>query len=386
MRDALTGKNSMAGPRIIIAGGATGGHLFPGIAIAEQLREERPGCQLMFVSTGTAIERRVLPKTGFGFKWIATEGIKGRGVMAKARAVIKLAVGMCVAAGIIRRFKPEIIVGMGSYSSAPVVISGWLMGVRIVLHEQNALPGITNRLLSRLADRVFISFQKSAGRFPEGKVRLSGNPVRQDILRAMTKEKTGKPDDNVEFTVFVIGGSQGASRINQAVTESLDYLNKENMFFIHQTGAAEEAEVRQAYNRKGVACLVRAFFDDMAACYRKADFLVCRSGATTVAEVVCLGKPGILVPFPYAADDHQTENARALVDAGGAEMMPERELTGQGIAEKILYYSSHRGVLAEMGRRLRALGRPEAGRIIAEECLALMAKARKRRSFIYSCI
>jgi UDP-N-acetylglucosamine--N-acetylmuramyl-(pentapeptide) pyrophosphoryl-undecaprenol N-acetylglucosamine transferase len=387
MPDAMTEKERLSGPRIIIAGGATGGHLFPGIAIAEHLREERPACQLMFVSTGTAIEKRILSRTGFAFQRIATEGIKGRGLIAKARAVIKLAVGIITAAGLIRKFKPDMIIGMGSYSSAPMVIAGWLLGVHIALHEQNALPGITNRVMSRLADRVFVSFPKTAERWPAEKVRITGNPVRKEILRAMAEDRVMASADSAGFTVFVIGGSQGASRINRAVTGSLAYLTeKENLFFIHQTGETEETAVRRVYQQAGVACRVEAFFDAMAACYTKADLLICRAGATTVAEIVCLGKPAILVPFPYAADDHQTENARALVDAGGVEMIPERELTERLLAEKIAYYASHRAKLKEMGRRLSAAGKPEAGKIIAEECLALMAQAKKRRSVTYSCI
>jgi UDP-N-acetylglucosamine--N-acetylmuramyl-(pentapeptide) pyrophosphoryl-undecaprenol N-acetylglucosamine transferase len=189
-----------------------------------------------------------------------------------------------------------------------------------------------------------------------------------------------------DFTVFIIGGSQGASRINQAVTGALTYLtDKTGFFFIHQTGQAEEEAVRRIYQQAGVACQVAAFIDDMAACYARADLLVCRAGATTVAEIVCMGKPCILVPFPYAADDHQTENARALVEAGGAEMIPERELTERGIAEKIVYYAASRAKLKEMGRRLRAAGKPEAGRIIAGECLALMAATKKRRMVKQAC-
>lgn len=375
-----------SGPRVIIAGGATGGHLFPGIAIAEQLREARPTCDLMFVSTGTAIEKRVLPRAGFNFKRIATEGIKGRGMVGRIRALAKLAAGIVVAGRLIRRFKPDLIVGMGSYSSAPVVICGWLMGVPIALHEQNALPGITNRMLSRLADNIYVSFPKTAGRWPAGKVRITGNPVRKDILRAMTDNSGGAADDGV-FTVLVIGGSQGAGGINRAVTGALAYLTeKKSLFFIHQTGEADEAAVRRRYQQEGVEGRVQAFFDDMADCYSRADFLICRAGATTVAEIVCLGKPAILVPFPFAADDHQTENARALVEAGGAEMIQESELTEQVVAEKISYYAAHRDVLKKMAERLKAIGKPEAGGIIAGECLDLIARAKKRRSIIYSCI
>ncbi len=379
--------SGLAVPKIIIAGGATGGHLFPGIAIAEEFREARPGCQVMFVSTGTAVEKRVLPRTGFDFKRIASEGIKGRGRVAKVRALFKLAVGIVTAGRLIRTFKPDLIVGMGSYSSAPVVIGGWLLGVNVVLHEQNALPGVTNRVLSRLADRVFVSFEKSAGRWPAQKVRLTGNPVRKDILDIMKVDQNKTTDPAAAFTVLVIGGSQGASRINRAVTGALAHLaEKQALFFIHQTGAADETTVRQAYQQQGVNCLVKAFFDDMADCYRRADFLVCRAGATTVAEIVCLGKPALLVPFPFAADDHQTENARALVEAGGAELMVEKDLTETAVAQKIAYYVAHRDRLREMGRRLQAIGRPAAGKIIVNECLALMARAKKRRSFLYACI
>ena len=387
MSDILKGKHGSteSGPRVIIAGGATGGHLFPGIAIAEHLREARPGCELMFVSTGTAIEKRVLPRTGFLFKRIATEGIKGRGPVARVRALAKLTAGIAVAGGLIRRFKPDLIVGMGSYSSAPVVICGWLLGVPIALHEQNARPGITNRMLSRLADRVFVSFAKTAGRWPAEKLRLTGNPVRKDILLAMAADRP-RPETDA-FTVLIIGGSQGAGAINRAVTGSLAHLaEKNNLFFIHQTGEADEAAVRRVYQQEGVNCRVQAFFDDMADCYSRADFLICRAGATTVAEIVCLGKPALLVPFPYAADDHQTENARALVDAGGAEMVPETALTEQAVAEKVAYYAAHRARLKEMAEKLKAIGKPSAGKIIAEECLALMAQAKKRRSFIYACI
>lgn len=373
-------------PGVIIAGGATGGHLFPGIAIAEQLQEVRPACRLMFVSTGTAIERRVLPGTGFAFKRISTEGIKGRGFIARGRALAKLAVGVIAAVRMIRIFKPDLIVGMGSYSSAPMVIGGWLLGVPIALHEQNALPGMTNRMLSRLADRMFLTFPKTADRWPVEKVRITGNPVRKDILRAMT-EKCSKTDAGESFTILIIGGSQGASRINQAVTGALAFVKeKKDLFFIHQTGEADEAAVRLAYQKEDTDCLVQSFFDDMATCYSRADFLICRAGATTVAEILCMGKPCLLVPFPFAADDHQAENARALVDAGGAEMIRETELTARFIAEKISYYAAHRAVLNEMGERLRALGKPGAGKSIADECLALIAQVKKRRSFLYACI
>jgi UDP-N-acetylglucosamine--N-acetylmuramyl-(pentapeptide) pyrophosphoryl-undecaprenol N-acetylglucosamine transferase len=387
MSDGLMDKDGFMGLKIIVAGGATGGHLFPGIAIAEEIKSERPESRVLFVSTGTAIEQRVLPRTGFDYHWIAAEGIKGRGLAAKIRAIMKLATGVYAAVGLIRQFRPDLIIGVGSYSSAPAVIGGWLLGVPVALHEQNALPGITNRLLSRLADRVFVSFQKTTDRFPSKKVRVTGNPVRREILQAMASSGDKRAAEAVGFTVLIVGGSQGARRINEAVTGALVYLkDRRDLFFIHQTGTSEEPAVRAAYQQAGVACRVQSFFDDMAACYDRADLLICRSGATTVAEILCLGKPAILVPFPFAADDHQTENARALAEAGGAELLPEGQLSAPGLAEKISYYAVHRARLAEMGQRLKALARPEAGRRIAAECLTLLAESKKRRAYGQACI
>ncbi len=365
----------------MIAGGATGGHLFPGIAIAESLSEQVPDSTVMFVSTGTDLERGVLPKTGFAFEIIPTEGIKGRGPGATARAVAKLVRGVGRAMLLIRRYRPDIIIGMGGYSSAPMIFGGRLMRVRIALHEQNALPGVSNRLLARFADRVFIALPPAAEQFPADKVILTGNPVRRDIQAAAAGIGSARPDSGGRFTVLILGGSQGAGGINRAVTAALAHLeDKDRYYFVHQTGAADEKTVRDAYRHHGVDARVQPFFEDMAEQYAGADFLICRAGATTVAEITSLGKVALLVPFPYAADDHQTRNAEALTAVAGAEMIQERELTGPLVADKIAWYADHPEKLADMAARARSLGHPGAGRRVVEECLALVAGGRKKQA------
>ncbi len=374
--------------RVIIAGAGTGGHLFPGLAIADSLCEDNPENEVLFVGAGTALEERVLPQSGFAFTKIAAEGLKGRSLLSRIRSIFKLLSGIIRSIGILRRFKPDIVLGMGGYSSAPVVICARLFGVKIVLHEQNALPGMTNRMLSRLADKVCVSQEKAGEKLPIAPAKwvLTGNPVRQELqqLRPEDEFRTGRKN---RFQVFILGGSQGAHSINMAVVGALQYMeNKENFFFVHQTGVADEEAVRREYLQNGVDCLVQSFFTDMGRQYLAADFLICRAGATTVAEMACLGKTGLLIPYPHAADDHQTHNARVLVEAGAAEMIAEKDLSAKLVAEKIAYYAAHRKVLTEMARRLKKLGRPEAGKKVVEECLALLSPAREKRAIFNACI
>lgn len=378
---------SMRGIRVIIAGGGTGGHLFPGIAIAESLQELAPGCRVLFVGTGSPIEARVLPRTGFDFVKITSEGIKGRGSVARVRAVIKLLIGVFTAGRLIRRFSPDIVIGMGGYVSAPVVIAARLLGKKVVLCEQNALPGLTNRLLARFADRVCISHDAAAGRLSARRTLTTGNPVRKDFLRAMGEAKRGSGNGAEKFTVFIVGGSQGAHGINVAVTEALAQLkNQPDLRFVHQTGEADVQMVEQAYAQAGIGAVVKPFFDDMAARYLAADLVVCRAGATTVAEITCMGKTCIFVPFPGAADDHQAFNANALVEANAAEVILQKELTGKKLADRINFYAASPDVLSAMAERSKQLGRPDAGRQVAQVCLSVAAGKKSQREWEYQCI
>jgi UDP-N-acetylglucosamine--N-acetylmuramyl-(pentapeptide) pyrophosphoryl-undecaprenol N-acetylglucosamine transferase len=367
--------------RVVIAGGGTGGHLFPGIAVAEEIRARDPRNRVLFISRGNAFERSALARAGFSLEPIAVEGLKGRGLWNQARALCRLPWGAVQSARRLREFRPDLVIGLGSYSAGPVVLAAWLLRIPIALCEQNTLPGITNRCLARLADRIFISFERTGGGFDPAKTRWTGNPLRREIVDAASgKPATGPSDPHRPFTVLVLGGSQGAHRINTAVAEALDHLTDRcRFFFIHQTGPADEAMAAAAYARSGAAARVQAFFTDMAAQYRQADLVVCRAGATTVAEITALGKAVVFVPFPFAADDHQRLNARRLVDAGAAEMIDEQELTAERLSARIAFYASHPEVLADMAEQAARLGKPNAAHHIVDECYRLVARHATRK-------
>jgi len=361
--------------RIIIAGGGTGGHLFPGIAIAREFMACNPRNQVLFISTGNAMERSVLAGAGFRLKAIQAEGIKGRGIFNQVLAVLKIPWGIAASVRAIRAYRPDVVLGVGSYSSGPVVVGAWLMGIKIALHEQNILPGVTNRLLSRFADRIFVSFENTCIHFKRAKVCVSGNPVRKEILALATDPKTlgPVPPKKDRFRVLVLGGSQGAHPINLAVRETLAHLSDRDRFhFVHQTGIQDEAALKQAYQEAGVAGTVAPFFDDMARQYGQADLIVCRAGATTVAEISVAAKGAIFIPFPHAADNHQELNARALSERGAAEILLQKDLDGRHLARRIEYYAANLQALARMSQRAGALGRPDAARMIVEGCYKLV--------------
>ena len=360
--------------RVVIAGGGTGGHLFPGIAVAEEIRRRSSAHRVLFISRGNAFEREALARAGFALATISVEGLKGRGRWNQLRALGRLPRGLVQALGRLREFKADLVIGLGSYSAGPVVMAAWLRRIPVALCEQNVLPGITNRVLARLADRIFTSFDHTRGGLDPGKVLWTGNPLRRQIVEMAGRTASTGSRPNPAFTVLVIGGSQGAHRINTAVTEALDHLpDRRRFFFIHQTGPADEAVVAAAYRTAATAARVQAFFTDMAAQYLQADLVVCRAGATTVAELAALGRAAVFIPFPYAADDHQRLNARQMVDAGAAEMIDEQDLNGAWLAGRIDFYASHPQVLADRAAQAARLGKPDAARRIVDECCRLVA-------------
>lgn len=362
--------------RVVIAGGGTGGHVFPGIALAQAFISRNSDSRILFVGTGNRFERMVFSTTPFSHTAIPAEGIKGRGVFQKLRAVAKVPMGVVVAMGVLKHFGAQLVVGVGGYSSAPVVMGAWLMGIPIILQEQNLAPGMANRLVGRLARQIHVSFAQTRTGFDAGKIRVSGNPVREafvafSIKPSATRDKEAAKD---RFTVLICGGSQGAHAINEAVVGALPHLREnKRLFLIHQTGGTDEAEVRAAQKAHGVSGRPAAFFTDMAAQYAEADLVICRAGATTVAELTAMGKPALFIPYPHAADQHQRLNAKLLADEGAAEMILEPALSGRLLADRILFYADHPEVLAEMASRSRGLGRPEAAANIVEDCYALLA-------------
>ena len=361
--------------RIAIAGGGTGGHLFPGVAIAQEFKVRNSQNEIIFVSTGNPLERRILSKLNFTLECISVEGIKGRGLWNQFKSICKLPAGIAGAIRILRCFKPALIIGLGSYSAGPVVLAGRFLGIKTVLHEQNLLPGITNRILARFADMIFVSFEDTLKHVASSRAKFTGNPVRLDILSGSLKRdaRTRAAGGQKPFTVLIIGGSQGAHKINVTVTETLACLQTRNdLYFVHQTGAADEKMVKDAYTRHNVDSMVRAFFDDMAELYQNADLIICRAGATTVAEITAIGKAVIFIPFPYAADNHQVLNAESLSKNGAAEMILEKDLNPKMLGEKIEYYACHPDALAEMASKAAESGNPEAARDIVDHCYRLL--------------
>jgi UDP-N-acetylglucosamine--N-acetylmuramyl-(pentapeptide) pyrophosphoryl-undecaprenol N-acetylglucosamine transferase len=368
--------------RIIIAAGGTGGHLFPGIAVAQEFMSRNRQNQILFVITGRPFEIKVLAKVGFQHQCISSEALKGRGLWNQIKASIKILKGIYESVRILKDFKPRIAVGVGSYTSGPLIIAAWLMGIKIVLQEQNILPGITNRLLAPFADRIYISFENTkigaswrpAGRMQK-KIRFTGNPIRQEFYRSTDAKNKNNIIDSEEFkafTVLIIGGSQGAHSINMAVMEAAHHIKKKELFaFIHQTGPKDESEAQKTYTHQGIDATVKSFFVDMASLYRKADLVICRAGATTMAEVTAMGKGIIFIPYPFAADNHQVLNARALANVGGAEMILQKDLNGKILAERIEYYASNANALGLMASKAKNFGRPDAATAIVDDCYEL---------------
>jgi len=371
----------MAGSlRFVFAGGGTGGHLFPGIAIAEEFKGRDTVNEVLFVGTEKGIEARVLPKLGWSLRFISAEGIKGKGVFAKIRAVLKLVPGFFESIKIIKDFKPEVVIGVGGYASAPLLLAARFSGIRTAVHEQNALPGLTNRMLGKVVERVFVTFPDSASFFPEGKVVVSGNPLRKEIVEGLQGSgvstlkgikgqypKGHKGPEGKKPTILIFGGSAGAHRLNMATLEMIGQINDPDRWkIIHQTGEKDYKEVKEGYIKADWQADVRPFIYDMASVYSDADLIICRAGATTVTELAAAGKPAILIPYPFAADDHQRVNAESLVKAGGAMMLLEKELTGERLAAEIERLMGDREMLEKMGDSARKLARLDAAKVVVD--------------------
>jgi len=360
--------------KIIIAGGGTGGHLFPGIAVAEEFLKRDPQNNVLFIGTARGLEKNILGEMGFPLRILDMEGIKGKGFRGTVRALLKIPKSLLSSFRIIREFCPEIVIGCGGYASGPAVIVANFMGIKTAVAEQNALPGITNRILGKFVDRVFLTFHETKKWFPEKKALVTGNPIRAAFFSRIIEQEGGSRKEGESFTILVSGGSQGAHAINTAVIHAIEHLEeiKGQLRIIHQTGYNDLQEVSKVYRSYGIRAEVLSFIMDMASAFKEADLLVCRAGATTVAEITAMGKAAILIPFPFAVGDHQTRNAQALVKAKAAEMIPERELTGKGLAEVIKRFYRHPETLREMEVISASLGNVRAATAIVDACMAMV--------------
>ncbi len=364
--------------RVVIAGGGTGGHLFPGLAVAEQLTAR--GAKVTFVGTARGIEAKVVPQSGYPLDLIDVAGLKRQGLVPTLRSLFKLPVALFQTIGLLRRLQPQVVVGVGGYASGPVVLLASLLRIPTVVLEQNSVPGVTNRILSRFARVVFTAFPHASRYFPRRKVSLLGNPVRQSIAASAQDpaERTGP------VRLLVLGGSLGAKAVNALVVDALTELAKQpppalspledHILVHHQTGATDLAATEALYSQKPqLAKLVRIepFISDMASAYRDCDLMIGRAGATTIAELTTIGRPAVLIPFPFAADDHQTHNARYLVENGAARLLQQKDTTPQLLASTLAELVQDRTVLAAMAAASRKLGKPEASQRIADEILRL---------------
>jgi len=354
---------------MVVAGGGTGGHLFPGVAVAREMVRRFEGAEILFVTGKRKMESEVLRREGFRQTSIAVEGMKGRGPLKGAWAGLKLPWSFLQSLRIIRGFAPHLVLGVGGYSAGPVCLAARVMGVPSAIHEQNSFPGVTNRLLCRVVNRVFISFEASRKHFSAGSIHLTGNPIRPDFVIPETRQsRNGKL-----FTVAVVGGSQGARALNQAFVEALTLLKKRNRpcRVIHQTGALDYERTAGLYREKGLEAEVRPFIQDMAGVYREADLVVSRAGAGAVFELAAMGKPSLLIPYPFAANRHQETNAQFLVEAGAAEMILQENLTGEVLAERLQGFMDNSAALEKMGQAAKSVSKPDAAQRIADMLLEM---------------
>lgn len=368
--------------RVIIAGGKTGGHLFPGIAVAQALMEKDPSTKILFVGTRAPFEIDTLARYGFSHRSITARPIKGKNIFAKAWSAVLVGVSLLQALVIIIGFRADFILGVGGFSSFALVLAGRILFRETAIHEQNAFPGMTNRMLSKIARIRFISFKETKG-MPENETTLLvGNPVRRPLNNADENIQT---DDSVlnrinadDFLILVTGGSQGAASINKAFTEAAAMMKEpDRLFIIHQTGKNAEAEIQKFYDAGNIRHKAAAFFYDMPAIQDRADLVISRAGAGTVSELCIKGKPAILVPYPYAADDHQTANAKFLADQGACIMIADKELTGQTLSAAIEALQHNTEKRAQMADAMKNLAMPHGADLIADRILGATVSKRK---------
>jgi UDP-N-acetylglucosamine--N-acetylmuramyl-(pentapeptide) pyrophosphoryl-undecaprenol N-acetylglucosamine transferase len=366
----------MGSLRVVIAGGGTGGHLYPGIAVAREL-QRLTHAKVTFAGTAAGIESRVVPREGFELDVIRSAGIKGKSLRALMRGAALVPVGLLDAWRLLGRRVPHVVIGVGGYSSGPVVLAAVLRRIPTLVMEQNAVPGFTNRTLARVVRAAAVTWPETARQFG-GKAFVSGNPVRAEFLQTVegTDAAIERDDGGTRpARVLIFGGSQGAHAINLAMVEAAPELVRRHpgLEIVHQTGAADVDLVGGAYRRAGIEARVEPFLYAMDREMNLADVVVCRAGATTLAELAAAGKPAVLVPLPTAADDHQRRNAEATARAGAAVVMEQSRMTGPLLAAEISRLVGDPGLRSRMSAAARALAKPDAARLIAQRVIELAA-------------
>lgn len=355
--------------RVMIAGGGTGGHVFPGIAVADALARRTRDLEVCWVGTMRGIEAKVLPTTPWRFEAMEISPLNGVRGAALAKALAKLPRAASHAHAILRQYKPQVVLGVGGYAGGPVVALAAALRIPTAVLEPNAVPGLTNRLLARVVKRAFLTHEEAMGAFPKNVPVVTGSPVRRAFLQRMATE-VKLP---TEPELLVIGGSQGARAINHVLPEAVRLLRAKGLALTvtHQTGAASRDEVMAHYAHLGVEATVVTFIDDVAAAMERASLLVCRAGAMTVAEVGVIGRPAIYIPLPTAADDHQRKNAEAMTAKGAATWIAQSHLTPERLADEVARVLASPETLRSMGAHAWETARPDAAGVIADELIAL---------------
>ncbi|MBI5203804.1 MAG: undecaprenyldiphospho-muramoylpentapeptide beta-N-acetylglucosaminyltransferase [Nitrospirae bacterium] len=363
--------------RVIIAGGGTGGHLFPGLAIAEELKRRDEKTEVIFVGTEHGIEARIIPREGYPIKFLRAEGLVGVSILRKLRAVLKMFFSIADSYSIIRAVRPDIVIGVGGYASVGPVFTAFLASAPTMIVEQNSVPGLANKVLGKFAGAVGVTYQESIPFFPNAKTFLTGNPIRMRIIKGSKDAAYNIFSlERDKFTIFIFGGSSGAKSINRAMVDAFNHMPdlKENVQFLHQTGERDYEYVRESYRKWGFKGTVAPFIYQMAEAYAVADVVISRAGATTLAELTAIGKPAILIPYPYAAGHHQELNAGKLLEMKAARMILDHELRGDILAENIRELYANEELRSEMEKQSRTVGRPDAAQRIVDIAMSLIKK------------
>lgn len=361
--------------KVIIAGGGTGGHIFPGVAIAREFQRRDAQNEVIFIGTAQGLETKIVPREGFPLELIRVAALKSVSMARRIKSLLMLPNSFLEVRRLLKRINPDVVIGVGGYSSGPVLLLAALSGYPTMVIEPNALPGFTNRVLARFIDRAAVTFEVSKPYF-NGKAEITGNPVRPEFLNVAKKQRTER------CHILIFGGSQGAHAINVAMVEALSHLAayKDRLSITHQTGEKDLAEVRAGYEQAGWQADVRPFIDKIVDEFTRADLIICRAGATTVAELTAAGKAAVMVPFPLAADDHQRKNAEALQSAGAGRMIVQQELSGERLAREIEALIGDPARIDAMEAASRKLARTDAAPRAVDLAISIMEEKRRKRA------
>lgn len=362
----------MSSGRIMIMAGGTGGHLFPALAVADYLRER--GVEVRWLGARAGMESRLVPKHHFDIDYISISGLRGKGLVGWLLAPYRINLALFQALRVMFKFRPDAVLGMGGFVTGPGGVAALLLGKPLIIHEQNAIAGLTNRLLAKIADHVLQAFPGAL----KGKgVETVGNPIRASICQVEQSYQETRQTEAGPIRLLVVGGSLGAQALNETIPQAIGRIAAAARPEVwHQCGERHLSGAQASYEQAGITARVVPFIDDMAAAYRWADLVICRAGALTVSELAAAGVPSILVPFPYAVDDHQTANGQFLVGAGGAELVQQSELSAERLAEMLTPYcvdpEAGRELLQQMAQRAHSLAKPESTEVVATICARAM--------------